>query len=306
MPSVTQIDALNASFSIPEFAKIVAGNGGLPKVQIASLKATAEIYLHGAQLTSWQPAGSEDVIFLSEQSRWEDGRAIRGGIPICFPWFRAKSDDPKAPAHGLVRTKAWQLEALTEEQGSVVVTLSTESDAETRKWWPFEFRLKHRITLGSELKLELIVTNTGPTGFHFEEALHTYNRVGDAEKLQIAGLDGVAFLDNRDGNKRKLQSGEIVLTQATDNAYLDTQSPVEIVDPILNRRIRLDKQNSLTTVVWNPWKEDAAKLADLGDDEWKQMACVEASNILSGAIALAPGEEHTMTATIRVANNAVA
>jgi glucose-6-phosphate 1-epimerase len=303
MPSLNPIDALNATFSIAEIARIVAGNGGLPKVQITSSAASAEIYLHGAQVTSWQPAGSEEVIFLSDQSRWEEGRAIRGGIPICFPWFRAKSDDSKAPAHGVVRTKAWQLEALTREQDSVVVTLATESDAETRKWWPFEFRAVHRITVGTDLKLELSVSNIGPTAFHFEEALHTYNRVGDAEKLHITGLDGVAFLDNRDGNKLKLQTGDALLTQATDNAYLNTQSPVEIVDPILNRRIRLEKQNSLTTVVWNPWKDDAAKLADLGDDEWRQMACVEASNILSGTVALAPGEEHTMTATIRVVNN---
>ncbi len=157
----------------------------------------------------------------------------------------------------------------------------------------------HRITVGAELKLELIVTNTGDVPFHFEEALHTYNRVGDAANLHIAGLDGTPFLDNRDGNKLKLQSGEVHLTQATDNAYLNTLSPVEIVDPVLNRRIRLEKQNSLTTVVWNPWQEDAAKLADLGDSEWQQMACVEASNILSGAVTLAPGEEHTITATIR-------
>ncbi len=293
------IDNWNEHFAIPEIAKIVSGNGGLLKVQITSPAASAEIYLHGAQLTSWQPAGTEEVIFLSQQSRWEEGRAIRGGIPICFPWFRAKSDDPKAPAHGVVRTKAWQLETVAQEQDSVIVTLSTKSDAESRKWWPFEFRLVHRITVGAELKLALIVTNTGDAPFHFEEALHTYNRVGDAANLRITGLDGVAFLDNRDGNKLKLQTGDVLLAQATDNAYLNTLSPVEIVDPVLNRRIRLEKQNSLTTVVWNPWQEDAAKLADLGDNEWQQLACVEASNILSGAVTLAPGEEHTMTATIR-------
>jgi len=301
MISTPTIDALNHRFAVPKIGQIVPGSGGLPKVQITSPAASAEIYLHGAQLTSWQPAGFEEVIFLSQQSRWEDGRAIRGGVPICFPWFRAKSDDAKAPAHGVVRTKAWQLEALTHEQDSVVVTLATENDAESRKWWPFEFRLVHRITVGAQLKLQLIVANTGSVPFHFEEALHTYNRVGDATNLRIAGLDGVAFLDNRDANKLKLQAADVVLAQATDNAYLNTQSPVDILDPVLNRRIRLEKLNSVTTVVWNPWKEDAAKLADLGDSEWRQMACVEASNILSGAVTLAPGEEHAMTATIQVA-----
>jgi glucose-6-phosphate 1-epimerase len=301
MSSANQIDAWNERFAIPGIAQIAAGNGGLPMIQITSPMASAEIYLHGAQVTSWKPAGTEEMIFLSEQSRWEDGKAIRGGIPICFPWFRAKADDPKAPAHGLVRTREWKLDAITQEQDSVVVTLATESDEQTRSLWPHEFRIVHRIVVGTELKLELTVTNTGDGPFHFEEALHTYYRVGDVEKLRIVGLDGVAFLDNRDGNSLKLQAGDLILTQATDNAYLHTQDPAEVVDPVLGRRLRLEKRNSLTTVAWNPWQDGAAALADLGDDEWKQFVCVEASNILDGGITLAAGAEHTMAATIRVA-----
>ena len=300
MPPLSTLDEWNERFAIPRIAKVVAGNGGLPKVQITSPAASAEIYLHGAQLTSWRPAGAEEVIFLSGQSRWEEGKAIRGGIPVCFPWFRAKAEDAKAPAHGFARTRSWQLESLTQEQESVVVTLATKSDEESRKWWPYEFRLVHRITVGAALKLELIVSNTGSAPFHFEEALHTYNRVGEAEKLRIAGLDQVSFLNNRDGNRAKLQIGDVLLRQATDNAYVDTQNAVEIIDPTLRRRIRLEKQGSMTTVVWNPWSDGASALADLGDDEWRQMACVEASNILSNAVTLAPGEEHTMTATLRV------
>ena len=300
MPSHQTIDGLNDRFAIPAVVKIVAGNGSLPKVQITSPVASAEIYLHGAQLTSWRPAGAEEIIFLSEHSRWEEGRAIRGGIPVCFPWFRAKVDDAKAPAHGFARTRSWRLESLTPEQNSVVVTLATESDDDSRKWWPYEFRLVHRISVGAELKLELIVSNAGAIPFRFEEALHTYNRVEDVENLRIAGLDGVTFLDNRDGNHARLQTGDVLLKQATDNAYIDTQNAVEIIDPRLQRRIRLEKQSSLTTVVWNPWSDGAAALADLGDNEWRQMACVEASNILGNAVTLASGEAHTMTATIHV------
>jgi len=291
---------LNERFAIPGIASVITGNGGLPRVRITSPAATAEIYLHGAQVTSWHPAGSSEVIFLSEQSHWEDGRAIRGGIPICFPWFRAKADNPKAPAHGFVRTKAWQLESISQESDPVVVTLATQTDAQSRAWWPHECRVAHRITVGAQLKLELTVTNTGSTAFQFEEALHTYHRVGDVEKLSISGLDGVAFLDNRDSNREKLQHGDVHLAGATDNAYIDSQSAVEFVDPVLRRRVRIEKQNSHTTIVWNPWKEDAAKLADLGDNEWQRFACVEASNILSAAVTLAPGQEHTMAATIRV------
>lgn len=296
------IEDLDRRFAIAGIAQVVAGNGGLPKVSINSPAASAEIYLHGAQVTSWKPAGAEEVIFLSEQSHWEDGRAIRGGIPICFPWFRAKADDPKAPAHGFVRTKAWQLESVTRDDDAVTVSMSTGSDESTRKWWPGEFRLVHRVTVGSELKLELAVTNTGTTPFRLEEALHTYHRVGRVDSVRLRGLDGVPYLDNTDSNHEKMQHGDVVLTCQTDSAYLNTQHALELVDPELRRRILIAKENSLTTVVWNPWREGAQALSDLGDDEWQQMICAEASNILGFAVNLAPGQQHTMKASIQVAD----
>ena len=281
-------------------AEIVMGEGGLQKVRVSNSAAEADIYVHGAQVTSWRPKGAEDVIFLSKQSRFEDGKAIRGGIPICFPWFRAKADNPQAPAHGFVRTKAWQVESLKKDHDADVVTLATESDDGTRRWWPHEFRLVHRVTVGAELKLELIATNTGSTAFHFEEALHTYHHVGDAQQVRVAGLDGVTFLDNVDGNREKVQRGDVILTQATDNAYLNTESALTLIDPMLRRQIQIAKGNSRSTVVWNPWESGAKAMADLGDDEWRQFACVEASNILSCGVTLAPGEQHTITAMISV------
>jgi len=298
MPTFMQLDELNRRFGIEGVATIVAGEGNLPKIRITTRTAEADIYLHGAQVTSWRPAGGEDVIFLSKSSRFEEGKAIRGGVPVCFPWFRAKADNPKAPAHGFVRTRTWNVDSLNHDVDSVVVTLSTESDEESRRWWPHEFRLLHRVTVGAELKMELVVSNTGPTAFRFEEALHTYHRVGDAEKIHVKGLDGVAFLDNTDANREKKQNGDVVMTQPMDNAYLNTESALELVDPVLRRRIQIAKENSVTTVVWNPWESGAKALADLEDDEWRQFACVEASNILSGAVELAPGRQHTISARI--------
>src|ERR1700683_4812131 len=163
-------------FEIPGVARIVEGNGGLRKVSVTSPQAAGEIYLHGAHVTSWKPTGREEVFFLSSQSRWEEGRAIRGGVPICFPWFGDKVDDPKAPAHGFVRTKAWQLESIEQAGEAVTVSMSTESDESTRKWWPADFRLVHSATFGRDLTLELVVTNTGKTPLRFEEALHSYYR----------------------------------------------------------------------------------------------------------------------------------
>jgi glucose-6-phosphate 1-epimerase len=301
MPPLPIVDELNQRFAITGVAQITAGNGGLPRICVSTPAATAEIYLHGAQLTSWQPRGADEVIFLSEQSLWKDGHAIRGGIPTCFPWFRNKADDPKAPSHGFVRTKAWQLDSVESKGDSATVSLSTTSDEATRAWWPHDFRLVHRLTIGAELTQELVVSNTGTAPLRFEEALHTYYRVAAAESLRITGLDGVDYLDNTDANREKRQEGDIVFTGQTDRAYLDTTHAVEISDPGMRRRIRLAKEDSRTTVVWNPWKEGAHSLADLGDDEWRTMACVEASNIRSFAVDLAPGKQHSMKTSIHVA-----
>jgi glucose-6-phosphate 1-epimerase len=294
---------LNQHFGIPGIAQVVEGNGGLPKVSISAPAVSGEIYLHGAQVTSWRPAAADEVIFLSRHSKWEDGRAIRGGIPVCFPWFRGKADDPKAPAHGFVRTRSWSLESVTAQaDDSVVVVCSTESDESTRLWWPHHFRLVHRITVGKTLRMELTAVNTGTTAFRFEGALHTYFRVGDVEQVSVDGLDGVAYLDNMDGNREKTQTGEIRLSAQTDNAYLKTAAPTHIVDPVFVRVLRTHKENSATTIVWNPWSEAAARLADLGGQEWRSMICVEAGNILGASVGLSPGGEHTLRSTLSVAN----
>jgi glucose-6-phosphate 1-epimerase len=301
MDQLEDIDSLNRRCGIAGVAQVVPGNGGLPKVQVTAPAAVAEIYLHGAQVTAWKPAGAEEVIFVSDQSQWQEGKAIRGGVPICFPWFRAKADNPQAPSHGVVRTKQWRLDSIIQNaDGSVAVLCSTESDESTRRWWPHEFRLTHRITVGSALCMELTASNTGPIALRFEEALHTYFRVGQIERVRVRGLDGVAYLDNTDSNRAKEQSGDVIFTSATDNAYLQTQTPLELADPVLRRTVRTETQNSATTVVWNPWQQGAASMADLGNEEWRVMACVEASNILESAINLGPGEEHTMCSILSV------
>jgi glucose-6-phosphate 1-epimerase len=302
MKTTLQVAELEQRFGIPAIAHVCQGNGGLPRVAISSSHGWGEMYLHGAHVTSWRPAAHDEVLFLSTKSRWQDGHAIRGGIPICFPWFRAKVDDPQAPAHGFVRTRMWQLESIVESDAGVVVTMFTDSDEQSRRWWPAEFRLAHRATFGSELRLELVCSNTGTTSLRFEEALHTYNRVADVANLHLQGLDGTRFRDNTDSNKEKRQLHDVVIASQMDNAFLDTRSAVDLVDPELRRRIRLEKANSLTTVVWNPWREGSARMQDLGDGEWSQFLCVEASNIMESAVTLKPGEKHTITAVLSVTN----
>lgn len=295
------LDSLNRRCGIPGSAQVKLGNGGLPKIRITTRAASADIYLQGAQLTSWQPAGADEVIFLSEHAHWSDGKAIRGGIPVCFPWFRAKADNPAAPAHGFVRTREWQLDSISPGPGgAVTVVCSTAADEASRRWWPYDFRLVHRITVGATLRLELTAVNTGAEAFSFEEALHTYFRVGAVQSARVRGLNQVAFLDNTDGNREKIQSGDIAISAPTDNAYINACGAADLIDPVLHRTIGTAKENSAATVVWNPWQNGAAALADLGDDEWQRMLCVEASNILGAAVGLPPGSEHTLGATIRL------
>lgn len=285
---------------IPGIAAVVEGNGGLPKVCITTAEAQGEMYLHGAHVTSWKPRGADEVLFLSSKSRWEDGKAIRGGVPICFPWFADRAGDPKSPAHGLVRAKSWKLESIARKGNAVTVAMFTQSDDATRKWWPADFCLTYRATFGSELDLELEMVNTGKTPLRFEEALHAYFRVGRIEEVSLQGLDSVHYLDKPDSNRQKTQQGAITVTAETDRVYLDTAHAIELDDPSLGRRIRVTKANSRTTVVWNPWIAKAKALSDLGDGEWKQMVCIETSNVAAHAVELAPGERHLMKAVVGV------
>jgi glucose-6-phosphate 1-epimerase len=289
-------------FEIPETAQVVEGNGGLPKVRITTPDVIGEIYLHGAHITSWKPYGAEEVLFLSSQSLWEDGRAIRGGIPICFPWFGGKADDSKAPAHGFVRTKSWHLESISEVGNVVTVSMFTENDETTQRWWPAEFRLVYRATFGRELSVELVVSNTGRTSLRFEEALHTYHRVGNINEVRLRGLDGIQYLDKTDSNRRKIQRGEIAITSETDRVYLNTGDAIGLNDPVLHRATRVMKENSRTTVIWNPWVDKTRRLSDLQENDWTQMLCIETSNVYGLAVNLAPRQQHTIKARVSVAD----
>jgi glucose-6-phosphate 1-epimerase len=198
-----------------------------------------------------------------------------------------------------VRTKAWRLETIVWNGDVVTIAMSTQSDADTKKWWPADFHLVLRATFGFELELELALTNTGPTELRFEEALHSYFRVGQIEKIRLQGLDNVTYLDKTDLNREKTQHGAVTFVSETDRVYLNTPHAIDVEDDSLNRRLNIVKANSLTTVLWNPWVQKARSMSDFGNDEWMHMACVETSNVADFAVKLAPGQEHTMRAIVR-------
>ncbi|HEX4143211.1 MAG TPA: D-hexose-6-phosphate mutarotase [Pirellulales bacterium] len=296
------IAELDRRLGIPGVARVAPGNGALAKVTVATPEAAGEMYLHGGHVTGWRPRGADEVLFVSSQSRWEPGRAIRGGVPVCLPWFAGRADDPKAPAHGVVRTVAWRLDSIGQAGDGVTVSMSTESNDTTKKWWPADFRLVHRATFGPELVMALEVTNTGTTALRFEEALHAYFRVGQIDTVRVEGLATYDYVDKTDANRKRTQQGAITITGETDRVYLGTQDPIELADGGLGRRVRVAKENSRTTVVWNPWIEKSKALSDFGDDEWKTMICLEACNVADFAVTLQPAEQHTMKMRIGVEN----
>jgi glucose-6-phosphate 1-epimerase len=293
---------LDVHFGIPGVARVVEGNGGLFKVRVERPDVSGEMYLHGGHVTSWKPAGAHEVLFVSERARWQDDRAIRGGIPVCFPWFGNRSDDPAAPAHGLVRTKTWQLESVSENASGVTVSMSIESQQTSSQWSTGDWRLVHRVTFGAELTLELVVTNTGTALLRFEEALHAYYLIGDIDKVAIRGLVGIQYLDKTDSMREKLQQGRLAIVSETDRVYLNTIGTVDIEDRSLQRITRIRKEHSRTTVVWNPWAHLAQTLSDLHEDGWRQMVCIETSNVSPLGVSLPPGQQHTMRAVISLAD----
>ena len=291
------------SIALPDSVTAAEGEGGLPVLRVATAAATGEVYLHGAHVTAWTPAGAAPVLWVSGSSRFAAGEAIRGGVPICFPWFGTGREPGLAPpAHGFARLAPWRLVAAEEHDGGAVtltfeLTAADVADVPAAAAWPHPFTATYAVTFGRELTLALTVENTGEGEISFEEALHTYLAVADVRTTTVQGLDGAAYLDKAadGGPERVTQRGDVTFTAETDRVY-DSACTAVVVDESARRRIGLDKEGSAHTVVWNPWVDKAASMPDYGDDEWPTMVCVETANALDAAIALAPGERHTMTA----------
>jgi len=292
----------SSALDLPPSVRIGPGSGGLTVVRVASSRGSAEVYLHGAQITSWVPAGADPVLWLSAASEFAAGSAIRGGVPICFPWFGPLAGVPSAPKHGFARLVDWTLDDVRADGDDVVLVLVLRDSALTRaSAWPHRFEARYTITVGTHLTLSLDVANTGTATFTFEEALHTYLSVGDIGATEVRGLDGAPFADQlRDPQAQPGEAGPVRFTAETDRVYLATAAAATVVDGASARSVTIDKLGSRSTVVWNPWQAKAAAMADFGADEWTQMVCVETCNVKTDAVDLAPGSSHTMSVTLSI------
>jgi D-hexose-6-phosphate mutarotase len=279
--------------TLPPTVALDSGEGGLPRLTVRNAQARAQIYLHGAHVTAWQPENQAGVLWMSRKSHWDAAKPIRGGIPICFPWFGPHATDPSAPSHGIARLRDWALvEAHDDDRGATVLVFLLKQNA---------FSATYRVTVGTSLGLALEVHNPGAGIFTFEAALHTYFAVRDVRSVEIRGLEGTEYLDKvGEATRRRQGSSPITFTGETDRIYLNTQAACTIHDPELRRRIVVQKTGSDATVVWNPWIAKAAAMPDFRDDEWPEMVCVETGNVNVHAVTLAPGATHTLTAAIEL------
>jgi glucose-6-phosphate 1-epimerase len=286
---------------VTESVVVETGAGGLPRARLTAARAEAEVYLHGAHVTHWQPQGAAPVLFLSARSAYAPGKAIRGGVPIIFPWFGPRAGHPQAPQHGFARSRAWRLlSSGAGPAGTAALELGLEDDEASRAAWPSAFRARYRVSVGETLELALEVVNTSPAPFTFEAALHTYLAVGDVRAVGVTGLEQTAYIDKVDGMTRKRHGAEpLRLTGETDRVFLGTTARCVVDDRALNRRLVVDKTGSASTVVWNPWTK-AAGMADLEPEDWRRMLCVETANAADDAVTLPAGGRHVMTATLRV------
>jgi len=259
---------------------------GLPALAMRGPQgASAVISLHGAQVLSWIPAGGSEQLYLSEQSKFADGQAIRGGVPVCFPQFSGQGPLPK---HGLVRTMAWQLLEQYGDDKRAGVILGTEDNATTRAQWPHSFRLRLHVTLeASALDITLHATNTGPQPFTFTSALHTYLRVADINAAHVDGLSGIAFRDAANGNRVVTQdAARLTFNGETDRVY--HAAPALLVDDGAGTRLSIQAQHFVDTVVWNPGPDLCAHLTDMPAAGYRNMLCVEAA-CADTPVTLAPG-----------------
>ena len=274
--------------------------GGLKLLRIENDFAKCALFPeHGGHVVEFAPKGKENILWLSESSYFEPGKPIRGGIPVCWPWFGGHPADSNKPAHGFARIAEWNLDAIDElENGETSVSMSLSDSPQSLELWPYRFNLSSRVVIGETLTVELTTRNIDDKPFEITEALHTYFNVADVTKISIAGLENSKYIDTIDGNSAKIQNGAVTVSSEVDRVYCDTKTECVVSDQGMNRDIRISKTGSASTVVWNPWIEKSAKMADFGDDEYRGMICVETTNALQDARTITPGESHTISAII--------
>jgi len=300
--NIPTIEDLNKNFSFQNennYLIFKSGQGDIPVVEIKNNQASATISLQGAHVLSWKPRDQDDVIWLSNDAIFAAGKSIRGGVPICWPWFGAHENNDSFPAHGFARTVLWQVidtQKLSSDETQITFRLSTNQlDKDKQKMWPQETVAEYRLKIAKTLTLELKTFNKSNETITIGQALHTYFNIEDINNTIVTGLEGKTYLDKTDKFKSKIQDGPITINNEVDRVYLDTTDDVTIDNT--KRKIIIKKQGSNSTVVWNPWEDVATKMGDLGEAGYKKILCVESANVADDTITINAGESYTLLVT---------
>ena len=288
------IQELNREHGLNGRIRFIVGDEALPMIELDSSCASARISMHGGQLLSYNPVGHEPLIWLSRKSRYEEGKAIRGGIPICWPWFGAHPKDPEQPNHGTVRATTWSvISTSVSDDDSVEVRLKADQG-------PFRASVAVCYTVGRRLGVSLISANPSNEVVEITEALHTYFQISAVENIYVEGLANCSYIDKTDGFKAKVNEGNVRIASETDSVFFDTLRPVRLIDKGYKRTIRISKRGSASTVIWNPWAAKSAAMQDLGDDEFRYFVCVECGNSGPNIVRIPPRGWHKLSMLVEV------
>ncbi|MEM1292676.1 MAG: D-hexose-6-phosphate mutarotase [Cyanobacteria bacterium P01_H01_bin.162] len=293
---------LNQDYGLAGQVTFVTGKGDLPYIEVANDQATALISLYGGQVLSFKPQGAaQDLMFVSDRAYYKPGKAIKGGAPVCWPWFGPDPEGQGRPSHGFVRNRLWQVKSTAAlPTGATQVILGVSDTEDTRELWPHAFELTIEITVGSTLDMALVSRNTGDRPFDITQALHTYFTVGDITQTTVVGLDGTTYIDKVDDQQVKPQSGPVEITGEVDRIYQGVPSELTVEDAALNRRLKITSTGNQTAVVWNPWSEIAAKSGDLADDSYTGFICVETTNAADDMVTVAASDSYRLAVTYAI------
>ena len=269
---------------------------GFASIEVINKSASAEIALQGAHLFYFRPVAEQSLLWLSKKSFFESGRAIRGGIPICWPWFGRHPENSALPQHGFARISDWELVEVQEpDDQTTEIRLQLHHCVESLQLWPYRFSLLLTLTIGRTLSLALTTKNCDVRPFEITAALHSYFAVENIHTVHVDGLAGRPYFDSLTG-KECVQQSPIRIGQEVDRIYHQVESPVTLHDQ--KRSVRIDASGSSSAVIWNPWQEKSVAMADMHDDAYTTMLCIETANAPGDARRIEPGEEHTLRAVI--------
>jgi glucose-6-phosphate 1-epimerase len=288
-------------------------HGELNCWRISSDRAELLIAQQGAQILSYQRVGEPPLLWLSDQAMFRQGKSVRAGVPVCWPWFGNLQRNPasvqamyrgeQAPAHGLARTRDWQLLGVEEKGADLHIEFELPEAQGDLPGWPHDVELKLQVVLGDVLTVSLNSRNMGNSPVTISQALHSYFAVSDVRQARVEGVEGLQYIETLADWEQRQQQGALGFAGETDRIYLDTPQTLSIVDPHWARRITLTSNGSRSAVIWNPWTERARELADMADDGWQRMLCIETANVWDDVVELKPGASRSLQ--VRIASAAV-